>query len=77
MADEMDDDDLDPDFTQEDENSSSDSDPEGEVRVFMAPPVEKAMADTDGDSGISNRALGGGGGLGINASLVMCRSFYF
>ncbi len=52
IADEVEDDDM--DWTDEEDggksDSDSDSDAEGEVRVFIAPPIEKAEAVTDGNS---------------------------
>jgi hypothetical protein len=61
LAEDVDDDFRDPDYAESDSDSGSGSDSEdeaggedeerGEVRVYMQPPVERADADTDVDSG--------------------------
>jgi hypothetical protein len=60
ISEEVDDDVMDPDYTEKACNSSDSSDNDsdedsgvvrGEVRVYMDPPVERGDADTDRDSG--------------------------
>jgi hypothetical protein len=62
IADEVEDEDMDPDYVDEEgdgkSDSDSDSDAEGEVRVFIAPPIEKAEAVTDSDSDDSDEPSG-------------------
>jgi hypothetical protein len=62
IADEVEDDDMDTEHIDEEDggksDSDSDSDAEGEVRVFIAPPIEKAEAVTDGDSDDSDEPSG-------------------